>query len=528
MLRDFVIALSLSNLCFIRAWDRLPVGARAYFADYPNPAAGALIDMLLLALLFFNGATLARRQDNQRLLNAARLFFVLILMVPLNGLRLRYPQLILNTTYLPFGPVTLFAILLLPLALVLYALKRFYLLVVHGAAVWMLLLSPFVCFSLYSAIKSMVETHRFESAVHAEKSAEGSTSVVRPSSTRIVWIIFDELDERLVFVARPAMIKLPELDRLRDEAFFATHAYSPARLTQSSLPALLTGRLVASVEPTGPSELSLRMADVPGELPWSQQPNIFSEARKYGVRTGLAGWHHPYCWVIGKDITTCADLRQELDAKQTLARKMSDEFLDLLSSVPLAYRFLTQTLEFRLHAVKQSLVLEDAKRLLADKDLGLVFLHFPVPHPPGIFDRATGQFALRGKQSYLDNLVLVDRTFSELRRAMETTGTWDNTTVIVSSDHWWRAEGWSHNPLWKAEEAGTVAPRPDHRVPFIIKLAEQREPLSYDSEFNTVLTKDLVLALLRGDLKSAQNVASWLDQHRSFGDSPYNVGDPQL
>ncbi len=522
MLRDFVIALSLSNLCFIRAWGRLPIGARSYFSDYPNPAVGALVDMVLLSLLFFAVISVARRYNNQRLLNVARLLFLLILIVPLNGLRLRYPQLILNTTYLPFGPVTLLAILLLTLVPALYALKRYYRLLVHGATLVVLMLSPFLCFSVYSAIGSIIESQRSERALATEKPAEISSAVMRPRSPRVVWIIFDELDERLAFVARPATINLPELDRMRGEALFATHAYSPARRTEISLPALLTGHLIASVQPTGPSELFLKMADGPRPLPWSQQPNVFSEARKDGFRTGLAGWYHPYCRVIGRDITSCADLRKELNDKKTLLQNMSDELLDLLTSVPLAYRFLTQQQEFKGHAAVYSFVLEDAKRLLREKDLSLVFLHFPVPHPPGIFDRAKGQFALDGKPSYLDNLALVDRTLGELRRTMEHDGTWDTATVIVSSDHWWRTDGWSHNPLWKSEEAAAAAPRPDHRVPFLVKLARQKESLAYDPEFNTVVTHDLVLALLRGELARAQDLVGWLDRHRSFGESPYS------
>ena len=35
------------------------------------------------------------------------------------------------------------------------------------------------------------------------------------SQPRVVWLIFDELDERVAFAARPANLSLPEFDRLR-------------------------------------------------------------------------------------------------------------------------------------------------------------------------------------------------------------------------------------------------------------------------------------------------------------------------
>lgn len=62
----------------------------------------------------------------------------------------------------------------------------------------------------------------------------------------------------------------------------------------------------------------------------------------------------------------------------------------------------------------------------------------------------------------------------------------------------------------------------DHRIPFVVKLAGQHEQLTYTSGFNTVLTHDLILALMRGEVTSPGGVAAWLDRHRSMTDSPYN------
>src|SRR5262249_49748159 len=61
---------------------------------------------------------------------------------------------------------------------------------------------------------------------------------------RVLWIIFDELDQRLAFDERPASIALPELDRFRRQSVAASRAYSPSTKTFTSLPALITGRLV--------------------------------------------------------------------------------------------------------------------------------------------------------------------------------------------------------------------------------------------------------------------------------------------
>jgi len=44
--------------------------------------------------------------------------------------------------------------------------------------------------------------------------------------------------------------------------------------------------------------------------------------------------------------------------------------------------------------------------------------------------------------------------------------------------------------------------RRDHRIPFLLKLAGQQEELDYHSLFNSVLTRELLLKLLRVNEKA--------------------------
>jgi arylsulfatase A-like enzyme len=115
----------------------------------------------------------------------------------------------------------------------------------------------------------------------------------------------------------------------------------------------------------------------------------------------------------------------------------------------------------------------------------------------------------------------VDRTFGDLRRAVEQAGLWDDTVVLVSSDHWWRTDIWPKDQSWTEEEQAIVSNSADHRVPFILKLKRQKEKVIYNTSFNTVLSQDLLLAALRGELSAPEDVTAWLDQHRSMEKSPY-------
>jgi arylsulfatase A-like enzyme len=161
----------------------------------------------------------------------------------------------------------------------------------------------------------------------------------------------------------------------------------------------------------------------------------------------------------------------------------------------------------------------DAENVVGDQSFGLVFIHLPVPHPPAIYNRASGNFAMQ-KNGYLDNLALADRVVGELRQKMEQAGVWEHTTLIVSSDHWWRSDYWRKRVFWSgADEA--IAGVVDHRIPFIVKLAGQTTAAQYDAAFNTVLTHDLILEVLRGGISNQGDLAGWLDKHRTIGESPY-------
>jgi arylsulfatase A-like enzyme len=83
---------------------------------------------------------------------------------------------------------------------------------------------------------------------------------------------------------------------------------------------------------------------------------------------------------------------------------------------------------------------------------------------------------------------------------MESSGQWDKTWLIVSTDHAWRESNYYDGQM-------------DLRVPFIVKAPDAHKAITYSAQFNTVLTHDLILAILRGELINQENVAPWLEAH---------------
>lgn len=533
MLRDAAISLSLANICFVKVWGKALSGAGAYFNEFPIAYTSIIADVLLLAILLFVAITFVRRSGNARLWQLARWTFLLAVLTAATGIS----QLLVVLSGINFS-------LLLGRNLAYLVGLGLTALLVFGAVTWryrvirfapriVLALLPFVVITFVQATWK-ITSH--SGVAHAAARPLAVAPIVRRKpATRVLWIIFDELDQRLSFRERPASIALPELDRLRSQSVYAVNAYPPAPLTYMSLPALITGRLVEEVTPLRSDELLVKFAGEQAPVGWSTQPNVFSAARSSGFSAGLAGWCHPYCEVIGGNLSKCDEVKETNAEGLTLRTSMFSQAESLLSTVPLVSQAtmpaiqhvdvlnqIVTTGERRKYIVRYQHVLEAALRASVDPDLDLVFVHSPAPHPPGIYDPLKNDFSLASKNGYVGNLKLVDRTIGDLRRAMERAGLWDQTTVIVSADHWWRSEMWSRGPFWTREDAAVAEGLMDHRIPFLLKLAGQQEQITYTPGFNTVVTHDLVLALMRGEVSSPGSITAWLDQHRSIADSPFN------
>lgn len=317
---------------------------------------------------------------------------------------------------------------------------------------------------------------------------------------RVVWIIFDELDYGVAFDRRPETVTLPGFDTLEATSLSCIRAYPPAHCTQLSIPALLTGIDVVQALPVNPYELRLESRDAVTSIMWSEQPNVFTRVREIGGRCALVGYYHPYGRILGKDLDAWSwrdDRVACFSARESFCGAYIDHFRGLVETG--RYSPLGQSLAVR-KSVSDFLALRArATAFAADRTLNLVFLHLPVPHTPYFFDRRRGTYdaANRGAAGYLDNLTLADGVLREIVATLEPLSEAAPTSIIVSSDHWWRAS---------AAFDGTV----DRRVPLIVKVAGCDEPVVVDECLNTLGTAELVLALVKGDVRSHREAARYI------------------
>jgi hypothetical protein len=515
MFRKLAISFSVANLCFFKAWRELlspqTLGRLYFWKEYPGQAAGLAlaVNILLLTALFLIAFTvLWRRGSGAR--NSVRLAFLLIFLRALNGVRVQFEAVSTGHLRSVLGRAGFLAL---------------------GLALGAVLL-----FGLIGIIQFSWLTLKYRHYWHDQPSAQ-LLDTSRNKQPRVVWVIFDEMSQYHAFINRPPNLSMPNFDRLRTESFTATNAFPPAGHTSQSLPALLTGKLIASVQPVAPNELMLQFADRAAPVKWSDESDIFSEARTLGINTAMVGWFHPYCRMEGSRLGYCywqpANLFGDPD-RFSFSKNLRHQDADLLTLIPWTKRLQTwlsprSADDYRTpHLAVYQMLLAVAKGRLPDSKIGLTFIHLPVPHPPYIYDRQQNVFDTKGQREYSDNLALADRALGELRETLERAGLWQETTIIISSDHWWRTDFWKPvKNFWSAPDALNQPAQVDHRIPLIIHLAGQKKEMTYEPQLNTVLTHNLVLELLRKGISNPDELKNWFDRNRTIGESPYQSYDDE-
>jgi hypothetical protein len=490
LLEDFTIALSMANLLFLPVWKRLLSSgffAPSYVAaDYLASIVAVISIGLVLLGVLRAGSTSVRFRI------VRRWTIILGLIAVANHFRNFLPAFSLSALSNRFGATATAVLAVTTVVFITLGMVFRNQWISETAEKVFLVLFPFAIVALLSAGWRAAETA--ETALAHTSTVKRFEARAKP---RVLWMVFDELDERATFVNRPGDLRLPALDRLRAEAISASQAYPPGSETLLSVSSLLLGKRVRRCTPEGVSQLSIMFEGAARATLWSNEPNIFQRAAELGVRSAVVGWYMPYCRMLKNDLASCSWYPYQTfppAANSSLGARMVGQIGSL---TPWSIRY-DHLRSFRA-------IMADAERAATDVTLDLVFVHWPVPHDPPIYDRFSQEFVvfrLRHLDDwYPDNLALVDRALGELRTAMEKSRTWEKTTVVVTSDHSLRS-------------FRTFGGRRDPRVPLLIKLAGDKQPVQYQDHLETILIHDLILAVFRGELKEPEEVIHWFDERR--------------
>jgi hypothetical protein len=336
-----------------------------------------------------------------------------------------------------------------------------------------------------------------------------------PSSERIVWILFDELSYNQVFDHRQNDVLLPHFDQLRDESVAFANVQPAGYFTDIIVPSLFLGRRLDGIRSSLQGDLYVHPAQTKYWGPFNPDATLFYDAQQSGWSTGIAGWFNPYCRILSNVLDWCywesinPFTHGLSDQKSTFDNAMSffkDVGISRITGPASAERSARE-----IHTQEYKNVLPAAIALIRNDSIRFAFVHLPVPHPPGIYNRRTHTLGEQG--TYLDNLALADQTLGTLLDALAKTADASHTTLIVSSDHSWRVGMWKmNNVAWTEEEERASGGKFDSRPVLLVHFPGENKGETKQQAFPEIREHALIDALLQGKLRSQNDLDQWLVQ----------------
>jgi hypothetical protein len=521
-----LIGISLASLLFLDVWSYIESPYLSYFLP-PSlvPINGrivmliaALLDIAVLACIF---VVVARLVENIEPLRAARdAIFLLLLLIPINMLRKRYHLFAYQSLVDHYGKLATIALILVAVFLACLAAFRRRA-VVRGTAAVVMVLVPLpllvigqIVLQAYASVPIQLSTSL--GSVNASGVSSGA-------SRRVVWLIFDELDQYLMSEGRPAGVGLPAFDAFREISLSGVRAVRPGRDTIDAIPAALTCQKMTGADVRGSGSLILTPCNGAPHAFQSSQ-TVFAAARSLGLTTAVVGWYHPYCRVLADALTYCygrpaqSQFVEEIQARnQTLPETAMFLLKRQLLQLPLAERSgLVQSpipsrealQEERVDHLNEFTDLYDhALAAVRSPNLQFTVVHLPVPHLPGLYNRRTKQMDASGNGNYFDNLVLADKVLADVRLALEQAGLWDRTAVLVTADHPLRVSILQSLRDGSAtEELRATGDRERSYIPFLLHLPQESGRAEFTDEFDSAAAGDIAVAAIAGKLTSYAGV----------------------
>lgn len=349
-----------------------------------------------------------------------------------------------------------------------------------------------------------------------------------PANRRLILVVFDGWDAGITSHAE-ADGDMPELTAMRARSTSYTQAYSTSEETLVSVPSILTGRKLLGARAAGVGRLEIRLDASPTDwVQFKQQSHLPSALRMLGVHSAVGGWYHPYCALFDGSADACMDAAGlQAHPREHLIRSRGVAFASLLfaaEALPIrvllnvrrpddAHRWFEGPFS---QAQRESMIASYrnihrfALEATGRADIGFVFLHYPMPHPPGIFSERTRTFATSDEATYRGTLLLVDRTIGELRARLRQSGLDANTALIVTSDHQYRPNTWKSG-VWMSslQEAPSLAAQSGKTVPLVMEWPQDRKrtvaaPYSLTALYRVAL--DWIVAGRNDGVKSQSGV----------------------
>jgi hypothetical protein len=314
---------------------------------------------------------------------------------------------------------------------------------------------------------------------------------------RIVWLLFDELSYDQTFDHRFNGLAMPSFDSFRSKSVVFSDLKPTGSSTELVIPSFFLGEPVSKMRSDLDGEPMLQLAGSKQWQAFDAHATLFSDADRLGWTTGVVGWFNPYCRMLAGTLDYCFWRMGDGEFDGQIATKSSLE--NAISPIQNIMWWLERKPNFlqQIHSADLAAIVPAATELIRDESISFVFIHLPVPHPPGIYDRRTG--TLRASGTYIDNLALSDRVLRELIRSLNETALASKTTVIICSDHSWRLSVWRPRGLWSKEEETASHGHFDPRPVLMIHFPGQQAERDVTAPFEEIRIHELIEHMLRGE-----------------------------
>lgn len=353
---------------------------------------------------------------------------------------------------------------------------------------------------------------------HRLVEAAGTGSQPKP---RIIWILLDELSYEQVYEHRLVGLDLPAFDKIAQQSTVFTHVVPAGNRTENVIPSLMTGLPVDHIHSSADgARLSLHDPALNHWHLFDQHETIFQDALSAGYSTAVAGWYNPYCRILPEVIDRCYWTSHLTGEGSVTANAIAPLRNSVESALRVFYRRSSrltldddQGAEFHISDYRD--LLEAGDELLKDSSSGFLFLHMPVPHPSGIYDRRTGRFALN-ESSYIDNLALADLYLGHVYKLLQQRNEWDSSMIVIMGDHSWRTFLWAGSPIWTAEDqAASNGGHFDDRPAYIVKMPQQKQPSRVETPFSAIRTRALLQGVLNRQFHSTEDLVAFSRQEKT-------------
>jgi hypothetical protein len=332
---------------------------------------------------------------------------------------------------------------------------------------------------------------------------------------RIVWLLFDEMSYQQVFGHRWPGLELPNLDRLRTESVTFSSIQPDGYFTEDVIPSLLLGKPIDEVRATSSGWMIYRSGTHGSWRRFDGNQTLFQDALRIGWTTGAIGSYNPYCRILKDQLDFCWMDMPPLPDHLSRSRSTVGNVL-----APLAanwQRISADQAHVPASGSASSLdtlgAVRAANALIADPQIDICFVHLPLPHPPGDYNRITGKIGAAG--SYIDNLALSDRILGQLLTDIAQSPAASRTTLLLSSDHSWRTWIWRNSFGWTHEdEVASDHGQFDPRPMLMVRFPGQTSSIEVSHPVPLLGIHDLIEKSMAGQIGNPQQLQSWAAQQQ--------------